>query len=266
MDGKDQDLLPLGIAWQCVSRFRAKSHVPMTGNTGSCPWGNLFDASLESSPPKLIFSLFSFFRWGGDGSRPPSMLTMLMYPGLIPRGSTVKRMKCFFPRTTMGFGSPPNSTLIGCPLINTVDKASTKRSTWGLFSMSNLQQKCNKWSAYSTTLLIQNAWHWGIRLQIIRFYTFLSMKMEQTACSETSACPMWGISSSFDLEEETCLVSAATYSVRDRRQWPMQRIGARVTAHCDYNSLKLCFLYPNLWNFYPNLFINMPQTQGHWQI
>jgi len=66
------------------------------------------------------------------------MLTMLMYPGLMPRGSTVKRMKCFFPRTTMGFGSPPNSTLIGCPLINTVDKASTKRSTWGLVSMSNL--------------------------------------------------------------------------------------------------------------------------------
>jgi hypothetical protein len=87
-----------------------------------------------------------------------------------------------------------------------------------------------------------------------------------TECSETLACLMWGISSSFDLEEETCPVSASMYSVRDRRQWPMQRIGARVTAHCDYNSLKLCFMYPALWNFYPNLFINMPQTQGHWQI
>jgi hypothetical protein len=35
--------------------------------------------------------------------------------------------------------------------------------------MSNLQQTCNNWSAYSTTLLIQSAWHWGIRLQIIQF-------------------------------------------------------------------------------------------------
>jgi len=169
MDGKFQRSPPTWIAWECVPRFGEKSHLPMTGNTGSCPWGNLFDASLESSPPKFMFSLFSFFRWGGDGSRPPSMLTMLMYPGLMPRGSTVKRMKCFFPRTTMGFGSPPNSTLIGCPLINTVDKASTKRSTWGLFSMSNLQQTCNNWSVYSTTLLIQNAWQWGIRLQIIQY-------------------------------------------------------------------------------------------------
>lgn len=169
MDGKVQGLLTLGIAWEYVPRFGEKRHLPMTGNTGSCPWGNLFDASLESSPPKLMFSLLSFFRWGGDGSRPPSMLTMLMYPGLMPRGSTVKRIKCFFPRTTMGFGSPPNSTLIGCPLINTVDKASTKRSTCGLFSMSNLQQTCNNWSAYSITLLIQNAWYWGTKLQIIQY-------------------------------------------------------------------------------------------------
>jgi hypothetical protein len=79
-------------------------------------------------------------------------------------------------------------------------------------------------------------------------------------------CPVWRIFSSFDHGEETCQVSATPYSVRDGTQWPMHRIRATVTAHCDYDSLKLCFMYPTLRNFYPNLFTDMPKTQGHWQI
>lgn len=46
---------------------------------------------------------------GGDGNRPPSILTMVKNPGVMPRGSAVKRKKCLAPFKMIGFGKPPKS-------------------------------------------------------------------------------------------------------------------------------------------------------------
>jgi hypothetical protein len=62
----------------------------MTGNTGSYLWVNLLDISLEFSSPKVTVSLLPFFSGGRDSNRPPSIFMMLTYPGLLPRGNSVK--------------------------------------------------------------------------------------------------------------------------------------------------------------------------------